>query len=144
MKLEKSAGAVIFRRSANNSIEFFLLQHSQDYWNFPKGKLEPGETKEMAAKREIKEETGLDIVNFIPRFAFHQYYFFRAPERNFEMVFKRATYFLAEVGETVIKISHEHQAYKWLPLHQALERTAHFPVLQKMIVKAYDFILKKV
>jgi 8-oxo-dGTP diphosphatase len=31
-------------------------------WSFPKGKLEPGETDEHAAHREVVEETGLECV----------------------------------------------------------------------------------
>ena len=33
------------------------------FWSIPGGYLEPGETFETAAIREVKEETGLDIVN---------------------------------------------------------------------------------
>ncbi len=32
-----------------------------DDWTLPKGKLNPGETHEEAALREVKEETGLDV-----------------------------------------------------------------------------------
>jgi 8-oxo-dGTP pyrophosphatase MutT (NUDIX family) len=39
-----------------------LLVHRPHYddWSFPKGKLDPGETVEAAALREVKEETGID------------------------------------------------------------------------------------
>ena len=33
-----------------------------DDWTFPKGKLDPGESDEEAAHREVAEETGLDCV----------------------------------------------------------------------------------
>ncbi len=38
-----------------------LLVHRPDYddWTLPKGKLDPGETFEQAAVREVEEETGL-------------------------------------------------------------------------------------
>jgi 8-oxo-dGTP diphosphatase len=39
-----------------------LLVHRPRYddWTFPKGKLEPGESWEEAARREVEEETGLE------------------------------------------------------------------------------------
>ncbi len=40
------------------------VQHD---WSFPKGKLEPGETLDLAALREVHEETGMqcDLLRFI-------------------------------------------------------------------------------
>jgi 8-oxo-dGTP diphosphatase len=51
----RAAGGVIVRDGS------VLLVHRvrQDDWSFPKGKLEPGETWEQAALREVEEETAL-------------------------------------------------------------------------------------
>ena len=51
-----AAGAVVFRPGRE-----VLLVHRPRYddWSFPKGKLDPGESAQAAAVREVEEETGL-------------------------------------------------------------------------------------
>ena len=58
----RAAGGVIWRD--DDGSREVLLVHRPKYgdWTFPKGKLEPGETDEEAAHREVLEETGLDCV----------------------------------------------------------------------------------
>lgn len=57
----RAAGGIPYRRNGNE-LEV-LLVHRPRYadWTFPKGKLENGETDEEAARREVAEETGLDV-----------------------------------------------------------------------------------
>ena len=38
-----------------------IYRPKYDDWTLPKGKLEPGESEEEAALREVHEETGLDV-----------------------------------------------------------------------------------
>lgn len=63
MRLEKSCGAVIFRKSSNGKeIKYLLLKHLRSgHWSFAKGHIDPGETEVETAEREILEETGLSI-----------------------------------------------------------------------------------
>src|SRR5262249_15640829 len=58
-----AAGGVISRRTERGEREVLLIHrpHRQD-WTFPKGKLEPGETHEACALREVEEETALRCV----------------------------------------------------------------------------------
>ena len=61
--LEKIKSFFLFRRAAggfiikNNSI---LSIYRYNYWDFPKGHVEAGETDEETAMREVTEETGID------------------------------------------------------------------------------------
>ncbi len=55
----QAAGGLVVRRQGG-LLELVVVHRPlhQD-WSFPKGKLEPGETFELAALREVREETGL-------------------------------------------------------------------------------------
>ena len=56
----RAAGGVIVRHGAVAEPEVLLIHRvRQDDWTFPKGKLEPGESYQACALREVAEETGL-------------------------------------------------------------------------------------
>lgn len=56
----RAAGGVPVRRRGDGELEV-LLVHRPKYgdWTFPKGKVKQGERDEVAAVREVEEETGL-------------------------------------------------------------------------------------
>ena len=56
----EGAGGVVVRRNADGGAEVLIVHRPRyDDWSLPKGKLDPGETHEDGALREILEETGL-------------------------------------------------------------------------------------
>ncbi len=55
MKAEPGAGGVVVSAAG----EVLLIRDRNGHWVFPKGHLEPGETPEAAARREVLEETGV-------------------------------------------------------------------------------------
>ena len=62
MMHEKSCGAIVYRKSHGN-IEILLIKHvNSGHWSFPKGHVEGTETEVETAKREIKEETAIDVL----------------------------------------------------------------------------------
>jgi 8-oxo-dGTP diphosphatase len=56
--VQAAGGLVVRRRQAVLEIAVVHRPIHQD-WSFPKGKLEEGETFELAALREVEEETGM-------------------------------------------------------------------------------------
>ncbi len=59
---EKSCGALVYRKYHGNT-EILLIKHiNSGHWSFPKGHVENDETEVETAVREIKEETGIDVI----------------------------------------------------------------------------------
>lgn len=86
MKREFSAGGIVF----NNKGLVLLTKHSQNkHWSFPKGLIDPGQTPEGAAIREVKEEGGVEV-EIIDKVGYSKYVY----SLNDEKIFKVVTYFL--------------------------------------------------
>jgi bis(5'-nucleosidyl)-tetraphosphatase len=106
-----SAGTVIVRGDEGKFR--YLLLRAYQYWDFPKGLVEPGEDALTAARREVAEETGLTDLDFRWGPVFCE----TAPyQRN-----KVARYYLAESrqGEVFLPVSPElghpeHDEFRWL------------------------------
>jgi 8-oxo-dGTP pyrophosphatase MutT (NUDIX family) len=69
-KYVDAAGGVVLNKNGD-----FLIMKRDGLWDLPKGKLEPGESPETAALREVEEETGLtDLIITNPLLStFHTY-----------------------------------------------------------------------
>ena len=137
MAFEKSAGAVVFRRE-NRKIYYLLLHYEWGHWDFPKGNIEKGEKLEDTAQREVKEETGIKDLRFIPGFKEWFKYFYKLKHEN---IFKIVTFFLTETKTKKIKISFEHVGSKWLLYKEALEQLT-FQNAKDILKKANQFLTK--
>lgn len=104
MKCVEVAAAIIIKDSRVLATQRGYGNY-KDWWEFPGGKTEPGETPEQALRREIREELNADI---IPRelFCTVEYDY---PE--FHLVMHCYICELASDTFTLI----EHEAAKWLP-----------------------------
>jgi bis(5'-nucleosidyl)-tetraphosphatase len=137
MKTVHSAGIIVYHDDKGNR-EYLLLHYPSGHWEFPKGKLEKGETNTQAALRELKEETGLDAV-LKPDFCESITYFFKSFDG--QTVQKTVDLFIGQSMSTQVTLSHEHQGYAWLPYEQALERLT-YENAKKTFAKAASHIQK--
>ena len=108
---EHSAGFVVYQMQ-QGARRYLLLRHREDgHWAFPKGRIERGEEPEQAARRETREETGIEKLKVIPNFRTESRYRFKRGDRPIE---KSVVYFLAESAGTEVRLSHEHSDSMWL------------------------------
>jgi 8-oxo-dGTP pyrophosphatase MutT (NUDIX family) len=115
-KQPRAAGAVVFRRTERGMR--LLVLRAYKNWDFPKGTVDPGEEQLDAAKREVREETGLAQFEFPFGDAFKETLPYSGQ--------KIARYYLAETDEHEIELPvspelgrPEHHEFRWVSFDEA-------------------------
>jgi 8-oxo-dGTP diphosphatase len=116
--LMRAAGGVVVRRSRSGEREIAVIHRPEyDDWTLPKGKIEPEETPEDCALREVREETGLrcDLVRPLGCTAY-------VDRRGRE---KLACYWVMEVRGGRFKPGEEVDRLLWLSIKDAVKRLTY-------------------
>ncbi|HJQ97425.1 MAG TPA: 8-oxo-dGTP diphosphatase MutT [Candidatus Polarisedimenticolaceae bacterium] len=115
-------GKVLVARRADD-------QHLGGTWEFPGGKVEHGEEPEAAARRELREETGLDAAHLEPLIVFvHDY-----PDRRLKF---HAFVAHASAGEPR---TDRDRPWQWVSLSDL--RAVEMPEANRAIVRALQWRL---
>ncbi len=113
---EQSFGIIPLKKEGEAWKVLLILHQGGRHWAFPKGHGNPGETPMESARRELKEETGLDIERFLQEVPLKETYKFH---RKREIVSKSVQYFPAlVVGELKLQ-AEEIKDAKWVLLKDA-------------------------
>lgn len=114
---EPTVGALIFNRE--NRALLVKSDKWRDKYAIPGGHIELGETMEEALRREIVEETGLDI---------YEIEFASLQEFVFDKAFHEERHFIfidfvckTDAGDDEVVLNFESQEYVWVSLEEALK-----------------------
>ena len=139
-KKQVVAGFVVYRRTSDG-IKFLLLYRRGNYWNFPKGHFEPGESSIDAALRELEEETGIKKteLRIVPNFRAYERFYFRIGNQG---IYDTVILFLAETHKAEITLRpREHSGYGWFLYHDALNVIGKkYGDTRKVLKQAADFL----
>jgi 8-oxo-dGTP diphosphatase len=117
MKLIRVAGGIVWRQLSAGPRMAVVHRARRGDWSLPKGRLEPGEGWQDAARRELGEETGCDVR--LEAFAGAKLYVERAEP-------KLILYWHARVARLdATKLDDEIDHVAWLSRREALDRLDH-------------------
>ncbi len=111
------AGGIVIRTDGVPSTVLLYRAKQQD-WTFPKGHIEPKETPEEAAVREIKEETGLIAEAFL------ELPLFEYLHNNGQMVAIHM-YLMKCKNEKDLKEEHDGDRLEWIPITEVIKTLTH-------------------
>lgn len=128
----KSVNAIIL----NKEKKFLVIKRKDGIhggkWAFPGGIVEKNETNEQALKREVKEETGLEITKIIKKIAIYHY-----PRENKSDT--QGTSYLVSVKSTRVNINDEVEEFRWVSIEE-LEELDHIRGLEDEALKVISLL----
>ncbi|MBI3109572.1 NUDIX hydrolase [Candidatus Daviesbacteria bacterium] len=132
MKREFSAGGIVFNKAG----QVLLTKHSRNHhWSFPKGLIDPGQTSEQAALREVKEEGGVEA-KILDKVGYSKYVY----TLNREKIFKIVTYFLMKyVSGSPEDHDWEMEEAGWYEVEEALKKLT-FSQDKTLLKKALEMV----
>ncbi|WP_179866032.1 bis(5'-nucleosyl)-tetraphosphatase [Bacillus pseudomycoides] len=135
MQREKSCGVIIYQDKLDTRY-LIVKSKANGHWDFPKGHIEENETEIDTARREVKEETGLDVL-------IHEDFKTSMEYKISETIRKEVILFLGTPMSTSVTIQEgEIEMYKWATFADTLNLFDHEN--QKQILKqAHEFLNQK-
>ena len=133
---EFSAGGIVVRRFQGRPF-VAVVRVRDEILALPKGHPEPGESAADAARREVREETGLEA-ELVEKLDDIRYWYSRDGDR----VMKIVSFFLFRYRSgRVADHDHEVESAEWIPLEEAPERLA-YPSERKVAATALSALAR--
>jgi 8-oxo-dGTP pyrophosphatase MutT (NUDIX family) len=121
---ETSAGGVIYRPGDRGGFDVAIIKTHEGRWQLPKGWVEDGEEHAATAKREVREETGLEG-NVVGPIDSIEYWFVSHYDPEPARIHKRVHFFLLRfVGGSTDNHDDEVQDARWVEIGEALRLLA--------------------
>ncbi len=117
--LDSAVSVKAIIRNQNGTL--VLRDAHSDYWDLPGGHVKDGERLENALKREVLEETGLEVTNVKERFV-----------RMLQLDSLRPVVFYDAVAKGTVTLSDEHIGYTWANDHEC--ETLNLGVFKNILI----------
>ena len=134
-----SAGGIAFRKTGV-ATEIALIRTAEEgRWQLPKGMIDPGETPQQAALREVREEAGINC-KLLNSIEIIEYWFYGNYDGTRKRYHKKVHFFLMQyLDGDVADHDHEVVEARWVGIDAAEEMLA-FKSEKELVAKARTLI----
>ena len=115
IKYEVSAGGLVLRQSGNGLEALLIGRGEPRVWSLPKGHVEPKETHEQAALREVREETGCWAELLTKLSDIHYWFFLNRTKHKKDVHF----YLMRYLSGDTANHDHEVDEARWFEIRAA-------------------------
>lgn len=132
-----SSGGVAYRTSGERLEIALISVGNEPRWQLPKGMVDPGETEEITAVREVREEAGIDTELLEPIDTIEYYFYARkGPARV--RIHKTVHFFLLRYcsGDPV-QHDHEVNEARWVEIDEAV-RLLTYESEKRVVLRAKE------
>jgi 8-oxo-dGTP pyrophosphatase MutT (NUDIX family) len=137
VKHERSAGGLVLRRERGTYSGLLIGRSTPRIWSLPKGHIEPNESIEMAALREVQEETGIEAT-IIVKLSDIRYWFYANKMKHSKIVH---FFLMRYVNGTPQPQEGEVDEVCWVKLDEMPEMLTH--VNERRLIEIAQVIVKE-
>ena len=125
VRRQVSAGGVAFRRSARGFEIAIIRPRGTPRWQLPKGIVDPGEAPEATARREVREEAGVDG-DLIAPIDEVEYWYVGADRDGVRVRFHKSVHFFVVAYRSGDVRDHDREVdeARWVSIPEAMELLA--------------------
>lgn len=132
-----SAGGVAYRETGRGVEIAIIAMNPSGRWQLPKGLIDPGETPEQAAVREVREEAGIDT-ELLSEIHTIDYWFVSDWDEIRRRIHKTVHFYLLRyISGDVADHDHEVLESRWVTIEEALGLLA-FDSEKEVVQKAKE------
>lgn len=123
-RTQVSAGGIVYRSEGGKTEIILISVGKSSRWQLPKGLVNPGESQEAAALREVREETGTlaELVDLIDKIE----YWYVSGKGQRRVLFHKTVYFYLMGYRSGSLDDHDQEVNeaRWVEINQAQEMLA--------------------
>jgi 8-oxo-dGTP pyrophosphatase MutT (NUDIX family) len=140
IRRQVSAGGVAFRRSGAGVEVVLIMPRGTQRWQLPKGLVDAGEAPDTTARREVREEAGVDAELVSPIKTIEYWYVGTDRDGTRVRFHKSVHFFLLEYcGGDVRDHDHEVADAGWVAIDEAIEQLS-FKNEKLVVAKAKEML----